>query len=267
MPPTSDAKRTFAAAWLRDRHSPHRIRPISLRNEVLVQARQPRFQTRRLDLREGRSVHAGRTRISAGQRVGMAKSVLAADLVVEHVEAESGLRLRLTIELSLKGPDLCGCFKAHRQSPSPHHRRKHTRSQGPFLRRHYPASTVVRPCPTPARSTAMSDVEAATSDRNGSPSITRITIPTCCVQYPGGPNRCICRLLPCARGLPRVRDGSASASTLSRPARTSLVLQPAGSLNRPRRPLSRGFGPAGYPTTPLVSFQINRQLSGWNLPP
>src|SRR6185369_9858377 len=88
----------------------------------------------------------------------MAKNVLATDLVVEHVEAESRLRLRLAIELSLKGPDLFGCFKAHRQSPSPHHRRKHTRSQGPFLRRHYPASTVVRPCPTPARSTARNDV-------------------------------------------------------------------------------------------------------------
>jgi hypothetical protein len=35
----------------------------------------------------------------------------------------------------------------------------------------------------------------------------------------------------------------------------------------PKRPLSRGSGPAGYPTKPLVSYQINRQLSGWNLPP
>ncbi|MGB6395964.1 MAG: hypothetical protein WBF73_09785, partial [Bradyrhizobium sp.] len=25
--------------------------------------------------------------------------------------------------------------------------------------------------------------------------------------------------------------------------------------------------PAGYPAEPLVSYQINRQLSGWNLPP
>ena len=47
----------------------------------------------------------------------MAKNVLAADLVVEQVEAESRLRLRLTIELSLKAPDLFGCFEAHRQSP------------------------------------------------------------------------------------------------------------------------------------------------------
>ena len=30
---------------------------------------------------------------------------------------------------------------------------------------------------------------------------------------------------------------------------------------------SRGFSPCGYPHKPLVSFRINRQLSGWNLPP
>jgi hypothetical protein len=115
-------------------------------------------------------------------------------------------------------------------------------SQGPFLRRHYPASTVVRPCPTPARSTAMSDVEAATSDLTGLPPIARITLPTCRVQYPGRPNKCMCRLLPCPRGLPQAKDGSASASTLSRPARTSLALQPTGSLDRPKRPLSPGLG-------------------------
>src|SRR5262249_54817373 len=34
-----------------------------------------------------------------------------------------------------------------------------------------------------------------------------------------------------------------------------------------RRPLSRGSSPSGYPAEPLVSFRINRQLSGWNLPP
>ncbi|CCV11497.1 hypothetical protein MESS4_330046 [Mesorhizobium sp. STM 4661] len=40
-----------------------------------------------------------------------------------------------------------------------------------------------------------------------------------------------------------------------------------GSLNFPRRPLSRGSDPASYPTEPLVSYQTNRLLSGWNLPP
>jgi hypothetical protein len=47
----------------------------------------------------------------------------------------------------------------------------------------------------------------------------------------------------------------------------SLTLPPAGSLSRPRRPLSPGSGPSGYPAEPLVSYQINRQFSGWLLPP
>jgi hypothetical protein len=31
--------------------------------------------------------------------------------------------------------------------------------------------------------------------------------------------------------------------------------------------LSRGSSPSGYPAEPLVSYRINRQLSGWILPP
>src|ERR1700721_4872132 len=53
----------------------------------------------------------------------------------------------------------------------------------------------------------------------------------------------------------------------TRPAQASLTLRPAGLLSRLKRPLSRGSSPAGYPAEPLVSYQINRQLSGWNLPP
>src|SRR6195952_1924026 len=77
----------------------------------------------------------------------------------------------------------------------------------------------------------------------------------------------MCRLLPRSRGLPRFAGGSASAPLLSRPAQALLTLRPVGSLNRPRRPLSRGFDPVGYPAKPLVSYQNNRQLFGWNPPP
>src|SRR6202012_1717491 len=97
--------------------------------------------------------------------------------------------------------------------------------------------------------------------------VTRITIPACRAQYPGGSNGCGCRFLPHPCGLPRFAGGSASASLLSRPAQASLALRPVGSLNRPRRPSSRGFDPAGYPTKPLVSYQSNRQFPGWILPP
>src|SRR5262249_35671066 len=66
---------------------------------------------------------------------------------------------------------------------------------------------------------------------------------------------------------PQMAGGSASAVSLSRPAQALLALRPAESLNRPRRPLSRGFDPASCPATSLVSFRTYRQLSGWSPPP
>jgi hypothetical protein len=72
---------------------------------------------------------------------------------------------------------------------------------------------------------------------------------------------------PVPRGLPQTLGGSASALSFSRPAQASLALRPACLLNRPRRPLSRGFGGAGCLATPPVSYQLNRQLAGWNPPP
>jgi hypothetical protein len=143
IPDRRNAERSLASIRFRYQHPPHRIGPVRLRDKVLAQVRQPNLQARRLDLSEAYPVHARSTRISADQSVGVVQDVIPTDLVVEHVEAESGLRLRLPIELSLKGPDLLRCSEAHRQSPHPHHRRKHTRSQGPLLRRHYPVSTLV----------------------------------------------------------------------------------------------------------------------------
>ena len=141
------------------------------------------------------------------------------------------------------------------------------KSQGPLLRRHYPASTLIRPCPTPALAAACRNVEAATLAHDGSPPITRTTIPTCRAHYPGGSSGCACRLLPHSCSLPQMTGGSASALSLSRPAQASHMLRPTGSLSRPRRPLSRGSSPSGHPAEPLVSYQINRQFSGWILPP
>ena len=125
----------------------------------------------------------------------------------------------------------------------------------------------LRPCPTPAEAVALGDVEAATLAYDGSPPIARVTLPACCAHYPGGSNGCSCRLLPRSHGLPRISAGSASALWISRPAQASLALRPAGSLDRQKRPSSRGFGPSGCPSKPLVSYQINRQLSGRNPPP
>src|SRR5262245_65632181 len=53
-----------------------------------------------LNLLEAHPVHTGCTRIGAGESIRVTQNVFTADLVVEHIEAESRLRLRLAVELS-----------------------------------------------------------------------------------------------------------------------------------------------------------------------
>ena len=103
IPYRRDAQRPFTAPWLRDHHPPHRRGPVRLQDEFLTQARQPCVHALRFDLRERHPVHPGRTRIGAGEPIGVGQNVLAADLVVEQVEAECRLRLRLTIKLLSEG--------------------------------------------------------------------------------------------------------------------------------------------------------------------
>ncbi len=75
--------------------------------------------------------------------------------------------------------------------------RKRTRSQGPFLCRHYPASQVVRPCPTPARPAMHATaLEARPPAGTGLP---RLPASPCLRAVPTTPvdrNGCSCRLLP-----------------------------------------------------------------------
>jgi hypothetical protein len=201
-----------------------------------------------------------------GFPTGFTSQLSAADRCKRFVAEASGalrmhlgVHLRLEIQLSLKVPDFIGCLQAHRQSPtqSSSPSKAHQKS-GPFpppaLHRLHRSYDPVR---LPCRPTPVSAVEAATLARHGPPPITRLTLPTCRAQYPDGPKRVRLSVAsPFHSGLPRISGGSASMTSLSRPAQALLALRPAGLLNRPRRPLSRGFDPAGYPTEPLVSYQV-----------
>jgi hypothetical protein len=113
------------------------------------------------------------------------------------------------------------------------------------------------PVRLPCRPTPYSAVEAATLAQHGPPPITRFTFPTCRAHYPDGLKQVRLSVASLSHsGLPRFSGGSASMTSLSGPAQASLALRPAGLLNRPWRPLSRGFGPTGYPAKPLVSYQV-----------
>src|SRR5262249_1213278 len=115
-----------------------------------------------LDVREGR-VEDGRGNLGHAATLRFPSPLIEPDVPISGIRLSAWLHregdgeklwpqasfvqqlslLRLTIQLSLKGPDHSRCSQARRQSPSPRHLRKHTRSQGPSLRRHYPASTVI----------------------------------------------------------------------------------------------------------------------------
>src|SRR5215468_10846454 len=112
IPDGWNAERALASANLRDHYPPHRVRPVRLRDQFLAQACQPRLQAPLLNLLEAHPVHTGCTRIGAGESIRVTQNVFTADLVVEHIEAVSRLRLRLAVKLSLKVPDLIWCYRA-----------------------------------------------------------------------------------------------------------------------------------------------------------
>src|SRR5579871_1119703 len=227
VPERRDAKRAFAAPRLRDHHPPYRRRPIGLLGKVLPQVCQPLRAAQLLDLREGHPVHARRSPVGTGQRVGVFQDVFPAYLVVEQVEAVVRLCLSLAIELSLKDPDLILFCESHLQSPDPLRRQKRTRSQGPSLHRSYQASAVLCPCPTPAAAAARCRrSRTLPSPRRVSPDYPdRLPDVPCPLSRRIG--RVLVSILPRPCSLPRFPGGSASATSLSRPAQASLTLRPA----------------------------------------
>jgi len=115
---------------------------------------------------------------------------------------------------------------------------KLTRSKGPSLHRHYPASSVpltlsdAQMVRNPFRSRSQ---VATLPPPRASPTDRRLPYLACCAHYPGGPIRANGyrfsalprRVLPDGLGLPRSSAGSASTLDLSRPAPASLALRPA----------------------------------------
>ena len=77
-------------------------------------------------------VHARRALVGARQLVGVAQDVLAADLVVEQVEAERRLLLRLEIQLPLKRPDRSQVLPGSSPITDPRPSSKAHQKSGPF---------------------------------------------------------------------------------------------------------------------------------------
>ncbi len=187
----------------------------------------------------------------------MRQNVLSVYLVIQQVEAISRFVLRLAIQLDLKFPNVARCCQTHRQSP---HLSSFTST--PEVRVLSSAS-VTRPqwsynplrlpdWPLPLRTT----LGGATSTSPGYPPLAQITLLCMPCSLPRWTGTGACWFLPCPRGLPRSSGGSASTSSLSRPAQASLTLRPAQLLAHHTWALSRGSALASFPARTLASYQV-----------
>src|SRR5262249_38432689 len=68
-------------------------------------------------------------------------------------------------------------------------------------------------------------------------------------------------------GLPCYSGRSAPALPVSRPARRSRTLRPAGSPSRPRRPSASKASAASLPPLPLRLLPAGAKVAGWDLHP
>src|SRR5437868_3606852 len=76
-----------------------------------------------------------------------------------------------------------------------------------------------------------------------------------------------CRFLPHSCGLPRLTGGSASTTSLSRPAQASLALRPAESLARLKRTFVPRLRPGQLPdpSRPVATMPTNNYMGGFLL--
>ena len=102
IPQGRDAQRPEFAVGLRYEHSSDGVRSVSLLPERKRQFAEPPLHPIRLDVREVLAIHTGCALVGAALGIGMRQDVLAADLVVQGVEAIPGFCLRFRVQRLLQ---------------------------------------------------------------------------------------------------------------------------------------------------------------------
>jgi hypothetical protein len=183
-------------------------------------------------------------------------------LVVELIETEFRLVLRLSIQTGSEVPELYPALPDLRQSP-PFPPSQGHQKQGPSLHRSYPASWAPLP---PFRGQMVRRAFWRTGrdsrDNPGPPPLRldylsgiQCSLPSWTVSVLSGYELDALqrRAIPHPRCLPRSCAGSASTLPLSRPAQALLALRPARLLAHRAWTLSPGSDQQGYPHSPLAS--------------
>ena len=102
IPQGRDAQRPELAVGLRYEHSSDGIRSVSLLPERKRQFAKPPLHPIRLNVRKVLTIHPRCALVGAALGIGMRQNVLAADLVVQGVEAIAGFCLRFRVQRRLQ---------------------------------------------------------------------------------------------------------------------------------------------------------------------
>ena len=97
IPHARDAQRPEFAVGLRYKHSSDWLWPVSLLPERKRQFSQPSLDPVCLDVREVLAIDPRRALVGAALGIGMRQNILAADLVVQGIEAIAGFCLRFRV--------------------------------------------------------------------------------------------------------------------------------------------------------------------------
>ena len=97
IPHARDAQRPQFAVGLRYIHSSDWLWPVGLLPERKRQFSQPPLDPIRLDVRKILAINPRRALVGAALSIGMRQNIVAADLVVQGVEAIAGLRLSFRV--------------------------------------------------------------------------------------------------------------------------------------------------------------------------
>ena len=162
------------------------------------------------------------------------------------------------------------CLEVERLSPIPQsqHLPRRPRSRAPSLRRHYPASTVLRAPPTSVRADPRRAVAGCDPAPRRISHVATSSFVSCRSHYPGGTPRMQATVASPGRdGLPQVSGGSASATELSRPARDSHALRPETLPTTHHGRPSQGFGVSGHPLPPPAGYRVEPSIARTGLPP
>src|SRR5436305_530859 len=182
-----DAQRPEFAVGLRDEHSSDGVWSVSLLPERKRQVAKPPLHSIRFDVRKLLPVHSRCALVGAALGIGMSQDVVAADLVVESVEAVAGFCLRFRVQtpsaVSEHSSELIGypiswslttcCVRLELRSlPSPGITR---------LPRYCEPLRLPR-----APGLSLAGVRLVIADRTlGSPVLRALSLCTCCRHYPG----------------------------------------------------------------------------------